>query len=103
MDSTFDASAPVDDERGSRRRLGRIRPGRRLVVGAVAGVLTFSLVYGLAASLNLTSDSLGAATTTVAACQATALNATYLAFGTRAGYGAQSGRAGDARERWNRR
>jgi hypothetical protein len=77
MDSTFDASAPVEEERAPRRRFDRIRPGRRLVIGAVAGVLTFSVVYGLAASLNLTSDSLGAATTTVAACQATTLNATY--------------------------
>jgi hypothetical protein len=39
--------------------------------------MTFGLVFGLAASLNLTSDSLGSATTTVAACQAGALNATY--------------------------
>ena len=43
----------------------------------VLGVATFGGVYGLAASLNLTSDTLGAATTTVAACQATAMNATY--------------------------
>ena len=42
-----------------------------------AAMLTFGLVYGLAASLNLTTDSLGAATTTVAACQAGAMNATY--------------------------
>jgi hypothetical protein len=48
------------------------------IVGAVlAGLMTFGLVLGLAASLNLTSDSLGSATTTVAACQAGALNATY--------------------------
>ncbi len=46
-----------------------------LVLGA--GVLTFSMVYGLAASLNLTSNSLGAATTTVAACQSATLTATY--------------------------
>jgi hypothetical protein len=47
-------------------------------VGAVlAGTMTFGLVLGMAASLNLTSDSLGSATTTVAACQAGALNATY--------------------------
>ena len=39
--------------------------------------MTFGLVLGMAASLNLTSDSLGSATTTVAACQAGALNATY--------------------------
>jgi hypothetical protein len=48
------------------------------IVGAVlAGLMTFGLVLGMAASLNLTSDSLGSATTTVAACQAGALNATY--------------------------
>lgn len=39
--------------------------------------LTFSVVDGLAASLNLATDSLGAATTTVAACQNGTLNATY--------------------------
>ena len=44
---------------------------------AFAALLTFGGVYGLAASLNLTTDSLGAAQTTVAACQAGALNATY--------------------------
>ena len=48
------------------------------IVGAVlGGLMTFGLVLGMAASLNLTSDSLGSATTTVAACQAGALNATY--------------------------
>jgi hypothetical protein len=57
--------------------LGRLRPRRRLIATAIAGVLTFSVVYGLAASLSLTSDSLGAATTTVAACQAATLNASY--------------------------
>jgi hypothetical protein len=47
-------------------------------IGAVlAGLMTFGLVLGMAASLNLTSDGLGSATTTVAACQAGALNATY--------------------------
>ena len=50
---------------------------KRIVTAVLAGLLVFSVVYGLAASLNLTSDSLGAATTTVAACQAGALNATY--------------------------
>jgi hypothetical protein len=43
----------------------------------VAGVLTFGTVYGMAASLNLATDSLGAANSTVAACQATQLTATY--------------------------
>ena len=50
---------------------------KRIVGAVLAGLMTFGLVLGMAASLNLTSDSLGAATTTVAACQAGALNATY--------------------------
>ncbi|MEO8252435.1 MAG: hypothetical protein ABI578_08165 [Chloroflexota bacterium] len=50
---------------------------KRIVTAILAGLLVFSVVFGLAASLNLTSDTLGAATTTVAACQAGALNATY--------------------------
>jgi hypothetical protein len=50
---------------------------KRLVGAILAGLLIFGLVLGAAASLNLTSDSLGSATTTVAACQAGALNATY--------------------------
>jgi len=50
---------------------------KRVVAAALAGLMTFGLVLGLAASLNLTSDSLGSQTTVVAACQATALNATY--------------------------
>lgn len=50
---------------------------KRLTLAALAGLVTFGGVYGLAASLNLTSDSLGAAQNVVAACQATAMNATY--------------------------
>ena len=50
---------------------------KRALLAAVLGLVTFGSVYGLAASLNLTTDSLGAAQTTVAACQAGALNATY--------------------------
>jgi len=50
---------------------------KRIVTAVLGGLLAFSAVYGLAASLNLTSDSLGAGTATVAACQAAALNATY--------------------------
>ena len=49
----------------------------RVLAAILVGLLTFGGVYGLAASLNLTTDSLGAAQTTVAACQAGALNATY--------------------------
>ena len=50
---------------------------KRILAALVIGVVTFSGVYGLAASLNLTSDSLGADTAAVAACQAGALDATY--------------------------
>ncbi|PZR60742.1 MAG: hypothetical protein DLM71_10420 [Chloroflexi bacterium] len=50
---------------------------KRILGALIAGLVTFGGVYGLAASLNLTSDSLGAGTATVAACQAGALNATY--------------------------
>jgi len=50
---------------------------KRALGVALAGVLTFGAVYGFAASLNLTTDSLGAADTAVAACQAGALSATY--------------------------
>jgi hypothetical protein len=52
---------------------------KRLLLAGAAGLLTFSAVFGLAASLNLTSDSLGAGTATVAACQSATLNATYTA------------------------
>ena len=50
---------------------------RRVVITAVVAATVFGGVYGLAASLGLTSDSLGAAQTVVAACQATSMNATY--------------------------
>lgn len=50
---------------------------KKIAIALVAGVITFSGIYGLAASLNLNTDSLGASTTTVAACQAGALTASY--------------------------
>ena len=50
---------------------------KRVLGAIIAGLMTFGAVFGLAASLNLTSDSLGAGTAVVAACQAGALNATY--------------------------
>jgi len=50
---------------------------KRLLIVLAAGLLTFSTVYGFAASLNLNTDSLGAANTSVAACQAGTLTATY--------------------------
>jgi hypothetical protein len=65
------ATVEVDTSRGLRYTM------KRLLSVIAAGVIAFGAVYGLAASLNLTSDSLGAGTVTVAACQATTLNATY--------------------------
>lgn len=50
---------------------------KRVLAALFAGLITFGGIYGLAASLNLTSDSLGSGNATVAACQAGALNATY--------------------------
>jgi hypothetical protein len=50
---------------------------KRVLAALFAGLITFGGIYGLAASLNLTSDTLGAGNATVAACQAGALNATY--------------------------
>jgi len=50
---------------------------KRFLLILAAGALSFATVYGFAASLNLNTDSLGAARTVVAACQATALTATY--------------------------
>ncbi len=52
---------------------------RRAIVAALAGLLTFGGVYGLAASLNLTTDTLGSATEVVAGCQAGTLTASYTA------------------------
>ncbi len=63
----------MNDDVAGRRGL----PIKRAAAAALAILLTFGAVYGLAASLNLTSDSLGAGTTAVAACQTGALNATY--------------------------
>ena len=50
---------------------------KRTLTAIFAGILVFATVYGFAASLTVTSASLGAGTTAVAACQSTALNATY--------------------------
>ena len=50
---------------------------KRFAFIALAGALTFGTVYGFAASLNLNTDSLGAARTVVAACQAATLTASY--------------------------
>jgi len=50
---------------------------RKVLLAAVAGVTVFGGAYGLAASLGLTTDTLGSAETVVAACQAGAMNVTY--------------------------
>ncbi len=50
---------------------------KRIIGAVAAGVVAFSGIYALAASLNVTSDNLGAGTATVAACQSATLNATY--------------------------
>lgn len=50
---------------------------KRLFAAAIIAVVSFSAVYGLAASLNLSSDGLGAGTASVAACQSGTLTATY--------------------------
>ena len=50
---------------------------KRVLAALLAGLMTFGVAYGLAASLNLTGDSLGAGTATVAACQAGTLDASY--------------------------
>jgi hypothetical protein len=50
---------------------------KRSLLALLAGVVVFGAVLGLAASLNLTTDTLGAGNATVAACQATPLNTSY--------------------------
>jgi hypothetical protein len=50
---------------------------KRTLITIFAGVLVFATVYGFAASLTVNSDSLGAGTSAVAACQSTAVNTTY--------------------------
>jgi hypothetical protein len=60
---------------------------KRIVGVIVAGVIAFSGVYALAASLTVSSSSLGAGTATVAACQSATLNATYTPLTYTAGTG----------------
>ena len=50
---------------------------KRALTAATIGLLVFAGVYGFAASLSVTSDTLGAGNSTVAACQSTAVNVTY--------------------------
>ncbi len=50
---------------------------KRLLGALAGGVAVFGLIFALAASLNFTSDSLGAGNAVVAACQAGVMNAQY--------------------------
>jgi hypothetical protein len=50
---------------------------RRAALAVLVGVLVFGAVYGLAASLGVSSKSLGAGNASVAACQSATLTATY--------------------------
>jgi hypothetical protein len=50
---------------------------KRILTAVVAGILVFGVVYGFAASLSMNSASLGAGTSSVAACQAATLTASY--------------------------
>ena len=50
---------------------------KKVILAAVAGVTVFGGSYGLAASLGLTTDSLGAAQSVVAACQSGTMNVAY--------------------------
>ncbi|MGA9114912.1 MAG: hypothetical protein WB802_14120 [Candidatus Dormiibacterota bacterium] len=60
---------------------------KRILGATAAGVVAFSGIYALAASLNVTSDNLGAGTATVAACQSATLNATYTPLSYTSGTG----------------
>jgi hypothetical protein len=50
---------------------------RRFLVAVFVGIAVFGTVYGFAASLNVNSSSLGAGTSSVAACQSGTLTASY--------------------------
>ncbi|MGD1033331.1 MAG: hypothetical protein ABR977_02720 [Candidatus Dormibacteria bacterium] len=60
---------------------------KRILGAVAAGVVAFSGIYALAASLSVTSNSLGAGTVAVAACQSTAINAAYAPLAYTAGTG----------------
>lgn len=55
----------------------RFKQARRGVVAIGIAAVVFSGVYGLAASLGVSSGTLGAGTSTVAACQAGTVSVTY--------------------------
>ncbi len=50
---------------------------KRMAVGLLIAGIVFATLYGFAASLGVTSNSLGAGTSAVAACQAGTLTASY--------------------------
>ncbi|HYA01276.1 MAG TPA: hypothetical protein VEK76_13155 [Candidatus Binatia bacterium] len=50
---------------------------KRIIGAIVAGVIAFSGIYALAASLSVTSNNLGAGTSVVASCTADTLKASY--------------------------
>ena len=50
---------------------------KRAIVALLIGAAVFGGIYGLAASLNVSSKSLGAGNTSVAACQSATLTASY--------------------------
>ena len=50
---------------------------KRALIAVAVAVAVFGGIYGLAASLDVTSSTLGAGTTAVAACQAGTINVTY--------------------------
>jgi len=52
---------------------------KRALVAVLTGAVVFAGVYGLAASLGVTSDSLGAGSSAVAACQAGSVSVGYTA------------------------
>jgi hypothetical protein len=50
---------------------------KRIIGAAVAGIIAFSGIYALAASLTVSSNTLGAGTSVVASCTADALTVSY--------------------------
>jgi hypothetical protein len=61
---------------------------KRILGAIAAGAVAFSGIYALAASLNVSSNTLGAGTSVVASCQSATLTATYTpeAWSTSGGY-----------------
>ena len=50
---------------------------RRAAISAVVAIAVFSIVYGVAASLNVTAGTLGAGTSSVTSCDADGVGTTY--------------------------